>query len=90
MDWKLFASTFLTIFVAEIGDKTQFAALAVASQAKSIIPVWLGVVLGLAVAGTLGVVFGKYLSTYINPNIMRYMASAAFFIMGTLILLRRG
>lgn len=89
MDWKIFASTFITIFVAEIGDKTQFAALAVASQAKSIIPVWLGVVLGLAVAGTMGVVFGKFLSAYINPNVMRYLASAAFFIMGALILFRR-
>ena len=41
MDWKVFSATFLTIFIAEIGDKTQFAAVAAASQAKSTISVLL-------------------------------------------------
>jgi putative Ca2+/H+ antiporter (TMEM165/GDT1 family) len=33
MDWKLFASAFVTVFVAELGDKTQLATLGLASGA---------------------------------------------------------
>ena len=86
MDFKLFLTTFITIFVAEIGDKTQFAAMAAGSQAKSLIPVWLGVILGLGLAGTIGVFAGRLLSEWLNPQIMRYVAAGAFFVMGSLIL----
>ena len=51
MDWPIFFSTFLTIFLAEMGDKTQFAALAAGSKTSSTISVWLAVVLALALAG---------------------------------------
>ncbi len=55
MDWKIFVATFSTIFVAEIGDKTQIAALAASSQSKSTMSVWLGTVMALSIAGTLGI-----------------------------------
>ena len=86
MEFKLFLTTFLTIFIAEIGDKTQFAAMAAAAQSKSLIPVWLGVVLGLALAGTIGVFAGRILAEWLNPQVMRYAAAAAFFVMGGWIL----
>ncbi|MGE0763105.1 MAG: TMEM165/GDT1 family protein [Bdellovibrionales bacterium] len=87
MDLKLFLTTFLTIFLAEIGDKTQFAAMAAAAQAKSLIPVWLGVVFGLALAGTVGVFAGRMLSEWLNPQVLKYVAAGAFFVMGGLILI---
>ena len=87
MDTKLFWTTFVTIFLAEMGDKTQFAALAASSQSKSIFPVWLAVVLALGVAGTLGVVFGKVLGEYLNPQIMRYVSAGLFFAVGAWILI---
>ena len=47
MDWKLFAATFAGIFLAELGDKTQFVAIAAGASAKTMLEVWFAVVLKL-------------------------------------------
>lgn len=86
MDWKLFAATFAAIFLAELGDKTQFAAIAAGAGAKSMLEVWLAVVLALALAGTLGVVFGRALSAYLNPDVLRYLSAGMFFFVGAWLL----
>ena len=89
MDWKLFSATFATIFIAELGDKTQFAAVAASSRATSIVPVWLAVVLALALAGTLGVFAGRMLSEFLNPLHMKWISGALFIAMGVWILVRK-
>ncbi len=88
MDWKIFGATFITIFLAEMGDKTQFAAMAAAAQSKSIYPIWGATVLALALAGTLGVLFGAFLGQYIDEQKMRYISGSAFVIMGLWILIK--
>ncbi len=82
MDWKLFAATFAGIFLAELGDKTQFVAIAAGASAKTMLEVWLAVVLALALAGTLGVIFGRVLAAYLNPDILRYVSAGMFFVVG--------
>lgn len=89
MDWKLFASTFLTIFLAEMGDKTQFAALAASSQTKSTMTVLLAVVLALGLAGALGVVFGRALGEYVNPQYTRWISGTLFIVVGVWVLAQR-
>ncbi|MCB0357092.1 MAG: TMEM165/GDT1 family protein [Bdellovibrionales bacterium] len=89
MDWSVFGATFLTIFLAELGDKTQFAAFAVSAQSKSTLSVLLGTVLALAVAGSLGVIFGSFLGKYIDPQKMKFIAGIAFIVMGAWILLKK-
>ncbi|ATH08669.1 UPF0016 family membrane protein [Halobacteriovorax marinus] len=89
MDWSVFTATFMTIFIAEIGDKTQFAALAAASQTKSTYSVLLATILALALAGTMGVAFGSVLGKYIDPNKMKYASGSAFILMGAWILLKK-
>lgn len=86
MDWKLFASTFVTIFVAEMGDKTQFAALAASAQSKSTVTVLLAVVLALGAAGALGVLFGRILGQYFAPETMKWVSGTLFIAMGIWIL----
>lgn len=88
MDWKIFIATFSTIFLAEMGDKTQFAALAVAAQSKSILSVLLGTILALTVAGTLGVLAGSILGQYLDPAKMKVVSGGAFIVMGAWILFR--
>lgn len=88
MDLKLFLSTFVTIFVAELGDKTQFAAIAASAQSKSILEVLFAVILALSLAGAIGVLAGKILANFLNPNVMRYLSGSLFILMGTWILFK--
>ncbi len=89
MDWGVFLSTFITIFLAELGDKTQFAALAAASQTKSTTSVLLATVLALSVAGTLGVAAGSVLGKVIDPAKLKIVSGVAFLMMGCWILFRK-
>lgn len=89
MDWSVFSATFITIFIAEIGDKTQFAALAAASQTKSTYSVLFATILALALAGTMGVAFGSLLGKYIDPVKMKYVSGSAFILMGVWILVKK-
>jgi putative Ca2+/H+ antiporter (TMEM165/GDT1 family) len=82
MDWKIFLSTFVTIFLAEMGDKTQFAALAASSNTKSTWSVLVAVVMALALAGTLGVFFGKILGALVSPQFLKYCSGSLFIAVG--------
>lgn len=89
MDWKIFTATFMTIFIAEIGDKTQFAALAAASQTKSTLTVLIATISALVLAATFGVVGGSLLGRFIDPIKMKYISGVAFILMGLWILLKK-
>lgn len=82
MDWKIFITTFTTIFIAEMGDKTQFAALAASSQSKSTWTVLVAVVLALSIAGALGVLGGKMLGCFLSPNVIKWIAGTLFITIG--------
>lgn len=88
MDWKLFIATFGTIFIAELGDKTQFAAIAASAQSKSTLTVLLAVVLALSIAGVLGVLAGRVLYQFINERLMHFISGGVFIAMGLWIFLR--
>ncbi len=88
MDWSVFSATFVTIFVAEIGDKTQFAALAAASQTKSTYSVLFATILALALAAVLGVLGGTVLGKFIDPSKMKLISGSAFILMGSWILFK--
>jgi putative Ca2+/H+ antiporter (TMEM165/GDT1 family) len=88
MDWPIFTSTFLTIFLAELGDKTQFAAMAQAAQSRSTGSIILATITALALAGTLGVLFGTLLGKYLDPNMMKYVSGSAFVAVGLWILFK--
>lgn len=89
MDWQVFATTFSMIFIAEMGDKTQFAALAASAGTKSTWSVLLAVVLALSLAGVLGVVAGKFLGDFLNPETIRWISGSLFVCIGIWILIGR-
>jgi putative Ca2+/H+ antiporter (TMEM165/GDT1 family) len=90
MDYKLIAMTFTTVFLAELGDKTQLAAMSLSSGSQKTWEILIGVVAALALAGTLGVIAGKLLSSFINPTVMKYLSGTLFLTMGIWILVKKG
>jgi putative Ca2+/H+ antiporter (TMEM165/GDT1 family) len=89
MDWKVFGTTFVTIFIAEMGDKTQFAAMAASSSSKSTLSVLLAVVLALSLAGIIGVVAGRILGSFLDPALMKWVSGIMFISVGVWILLAK-
>jgi putative Ca2+/H+ antiporter (TMEM165/GDT1 family) len=83
MDWKLLFTVFATIFVAEIGDKTQLATLLYASGAEvSRLTVFLGASLALILTSALGVLVGTMLSHYLNPKYLAWVVGVGFIAVG--------
>ena len=83
MDWKLLFTVFATIFVAEIGDKTQLATLLYASGAEvRKLTVFLGASVALTLTSALGVLVGSALSHYVNAKYLAWVAGVGFIAVG--------
>ena len=65
---SIFFTTFTTIFIAELGDKTQIATLMLSAESGKPIIVFLGSSLALISSSVVGVVIGKWLSKKISPS----------------------
>lgn len=86
MDWKIFASAFITLFLAELGDKTQLAVITMTSSTESKISVFLGASLALVAVTLIGVLFGGILSQYIPTEYLQKIVAVAFVVIGVLML----
>ena len=68
----------ITFFIAELGDKTVLASLAVASQEHQYFPVWLGSVLGMFLADLIAIILGRVLGKHLPEKVIRYGSAAIF------------
>lgn len=83
MDWKLFLTVFATVFLAELGDKTQLATLLFAAdQEVSKMTIFIGASLALVLTSALGVLAGGLVAEYIQPRYLSYVAGAGFILIG--------
>ncbi|HSB04649.1 MAG TPA: TMEM165/GDT1 family protein [Thermodesulfobacteriota bacterium] len=82
MDWKIFLTTFGTIFLAELGDKTQLATIMMTSKTKLPLSVFTGASLALCLVTLVGVLLGEGLMAVIPQNILKKVAALAFIAMG--------
>ena len=83
---KTVTTSFLLIAIAEFGDKTQLAVVALSAKYGAPIQVFLGAVLAFALLTALGVLFGKIISRYISARYIRIGASLIFVAFGVLFL----
>ncbi len=87
MEWKLLATVFVSVFIAEMADKTQLVTMLFAADRDvSRWTVFLGAAGALVLTSAIGVAAGAVLSEVINPRIMSVLAGAGFIVIGAWVL----
>ncbi|HAA29670.1 MAG TPA: hypothetical protein DCE56_20715 [Cyanobacteria bacterium UBA8553] len=84
--WSIFCSTFLTIFLAEMGDKTQLATLLMSAQSQSPWVVFAGAAAALIATSLLGVIIGRWLATRLSPKTLETSAGALLLFISVMLL----
>lgn len=72
----------IAFFLAEMGDKTQLATVALAAQFHTIIPVWMGTTAGMMIADGFGVIVGNVLGKRIPERTVKWAAAGIFILFG--------
>lgn len=86
MEWKIFGTAFLTLFLAELGDKTQLAVITMTAKTDSKLSVFLGASAALVVVTLLAVLFGGLLTQYVPAEWLQRIVAIAFITIGVLML----
>ena len=87
MDLRVLLTTFGVIFLAEMGDKTQLAAMTMAAQTKKPWAVFIGAAVALAAVSALGVLVGGVIGDYVPLIWVKRVAASAFIVIGVLMLM---
>ena len=90
MDWRLLASTFLMIFLAELGDKTQLVTFGLAAGSESRVAVFLGAAGALVATSAIAVLLGDAVSQVIPALWLKRAAGVAFLVFGAVFLIGKG
>jgi putative Ca2+/H+ antiporter (TMEM165/GDT1 family) len=83
MDYKVLITVFITVFIAELGDKTQLATMLFAADKQvSKLTVFAGASLALIIASGIGVLAGGLISQYVSAKHLHYVAGVGFIAIG--------
>jgi putative Ca2+/H+ antiporter (TMEM165/GDT1 family) len=83
MDLKLLLTVGATVFLAELGDKTQLATLLFAAKSPGgLLTVFLGASVALILASAIGVLAGGLVAQLVNPKYLTYAAGVGFIVVG--------
>lgn len=83
MDLKIFSVVFGTVFLAELGDKTQLATVLFASKSPaSLVTVFVAASLALMLSSGLAVAAGSLISQYVEARLLSLVAGVGFVIIG--------
>ncbi|MEM9213864.1 MAG: TMEM165/GDT1 family protein [Cyanobacteria bacterium P01_F01_bin.150] len=78
MDWKLLLISFTAVFISELGDKSQLAAIVLSSNSKSFKPIFWGASSALLLATLLGVWLGGGLGEILPVRWVKAIAALGF------------
>jgi putative Ca2+/H+ antiporter (TMEM165/GDT1 family) len=86
MDWKVLGATFVSIFLAELGDKTQLATMTLSAGSRSRLAVFIGASLALVLTSLIGVLTGDLVARVVSPVWLQRIAGAVFIVLGVVYL----
>jgi len=87
MDYKLMGTTFVAVFLAELGDKTQLATLSFAGTGSSRWSVFIGSAAALVCTSAIAVLAGEAVTRVVSPLLLKRMAGFAFVAIGVWVLI---
>jgi putative Ca2+/H+ antiporter (TMEM165/GDT1 family) len=89
MDYKIVLTVFATVFIAELGDKTQLATMLFAADKEvSKWMIFFGASLALIATSAIGVLAGSVISDYISEKNLHYIAGVGFILIGAWTLIK--
>ena len=89
MDYKVLGTVFITVFLAELGDKTQLATMLFASDQKtSKLTVFIAAAVALTATSAIGVFAGDILGRYVTEKQLTIAAGIGFILIGTWTLIK--
>jgi putative Ca2+/H+ antiporter (TMEM165/GDT1 family) len=88
--WGVFGTTVVAFFLAEMGDKTQIATVALAARYGDLVPVVAGSTLGLMLANVPAVFLGDKVATLVPMRVVHIVSAAIFAVLGVLTLFNVG
>jgi len=87
---KIFITAFITIFLAELGDKTQIATmLFAADKGHSKLTIFLAAALALVLTSAIGVLLGSVLAQYVPEKTLKLVGGVGFLVVGVWTLLAK-
>ena len=73
---------FITMFLSEIADKTQFALISFATKSSNLFKIWLAATLAFCVTNLIAVVLGGQINKCLPPNVVKFLSGTIFIIIG--------
>ena len=86
----VFGTTLVAFFLAEMGDKTQVATVALAAQYQAFVPVVVGTTFGMMIANVPAVLLGDRIADRMPVRLVHMIAAAIFAVLGAATLLGAG
>jgi putative Ca2+/H+ antiporter (TMEM165/GDT1 family) len=91
MKLQLFATVFATVFVAELGDKTQLATLLYAAKGENPkLTVFAASAAALVLSAAIGVAAGSLVAQYVSPKALSWVAGLGFIAIGVWTIVNAG
>lgn len=83
----VFSSTFITIFLAELGDKTQLSTLLMSAESQAPRVVFVGAATALIATSLLGVILGQWIASRLAPKTVEIAAGVSLLLISVMLLL---
>jgi putative Ca2+/H+ antiporter (TMEM165/GDT1 family) len=81
-DFSPFWTVTIAFFMAEMGDKTQLATIALAVEYNTIIPVWMGTTIGMIISNGFGIIVGSVMGKHIPERTIKWVSALIFISFG--------